>query len=232
MAHLPGVNPLEPLVANYRKFFGEHADIIFDVGTRDGDDLYYLGEKLNQYGANLYAIDANPEMARQTKKDYSQFIVIHTAISNYNGTTTFQKVDHERMDYVGCSSIYADKLVNQEDLKGAVEVIEVPVTTMLDLLVSLDIYSEKIDLIKVDIEGYTYEFLEGLGSKITDVKCLHLETEQSSTHPNHRNSQEVREYMENAGFYLADKSYEWGYHIEDQVWVNKKLAINNTECWI
>jgi hypothetical protein len=34
--------------------------------------------------------------------------------------------------------------------------------------------------------------------------------------------------MINAGFYLADLSYEWGWHIEDQIWINKDLAIEFT----
>ena len=231
MAHLPGVNPLEPLVTNYRKFFGEQAYIIFDVGTRDGEDAHYLSNSLNKYGTDVFAIDANPDMATDTKMNYPYMNVISTAISNYNGTTKFQKVEHERMDYVGCSSIYADKLVKQEDIKDHVQIIEVPVTTMCDLLIDLDLHKSIIDLVKVDIEGYTYEFLDGCRSTLKNIKCLHLETEQYSTHPYHKNSQYIKEYMNNAGFYLADLSYEWGWHIEDQIWINKELAINNTECW-
>lgn len=231
MGHLPNINPLEPLVTTYRKFFGENAAVIFDVGTRDGDDANYLFNNLNVYGANVYAIDANPEMCKNTKINYPYMTVIYTAISNYHGTTKFQKVEHERKDYVGCSSIYANKLIEQEDIRDHVVDIEVPVTTMLDLLISLDKHNTIIDLIKVDIEGYTYQFLEGLGNRLNNVKCLHLETEQDSTHPNHKNSKQIKEYMERSGFYLADVSYEWGWHIEDQIWVNKELAINNNECW-
>lgn len=231
MGHLPGVNPLEPLVANYRKFFGEHASLIFDVGTRDGEDAIYLFNSLNVYGANVYGIDANPDMCKLAKVNYPELTVINTAISNYNGTTKFQKVEHERMDYVGSSSIYANKLVEQEDLKDHVSLIEVPVTTMCDLLIDLDLHKSIIDLVKVDIEGYTYEFLDGCRNTLKNIKCLHLETEQYSTHPYHKNSEYIVEYMTNSGFYLADKSYEWGWHIEDQIWINKDLAINNIECW-
>ena len=71
MGHLPNINPLEPLVTTYRKFFGENAAVIFDVGTRDGDDANYLFNNLNVYGANVYAIDANPEMCKNTKINYS-----------------------------------------------------------------------------------------------------------------------------------------------------------------
>lgn len=231
MGHLPGVNPLEPLVTNYKKFFGEQASLIFDVGTRDGEDAAYLLKSLNVYGANIYAIDANIDMCRLAVSSYPQLQVINTAISNYNGVTKFQKVNHERIDYVGSSSIYADKLVEQEDIKDHVEIIEVPVTTMCDLLIDLDLHKSIIDLVKVDIEGYTYEFLDGCRNTLKNIKCLHLETEQYSTHPYHKNSEYIREYMINAGFYLADLSYEWGWHIEDQIWINKDLAINNTECW-
>lgn len=229
MGHLDNVNPLEPVVTNYRKFFGENASIIFDIGTRDGDDAQYLFNNLN--GFNVYAIDANPDMAKQTKLNYSHMHVLHTAISNYRGTTKFQKVEHERKDYVGSSSIYAEKLVIQEDIKDSVVEIEVPVTTMAEVLVGLGLYDSIIDLVKVDIEGYTYEFLEGCNGALKNIKCLHLETEQYATHDNHKNSEQIKNFMHDAGFYLADVSYEWGWHIEDQVWVNKNLAINNTECW-
>jgi len=231
VGHLDNVNPLEMLVATYKKFFGEHASIIFDVGTRDGEDLVYLNDKLNIYGSQSFAIDANPDMAKQTKINYPWFTVINTAISNYNGTTKFQKVEHERIDYVGSSSIYADKLVEQEDIKDHVRIIEVPVTTMCDLLIDFDLHKSIIDLVKVDIEGYTYEFLDGCRDTLKNIKCLHLETEQYSTHPYHKNSEYIESFMNNAGFYLADKSYEWGWHIEDQIWINKQLAINNIECW-
>ena len=229
MGHLRNVNPLEPLATNYRKFFGDTAEIIIDVGTRDGHDAFYLEFTLNS--KYEYAIDANPEAIKLTQKNYPHMAVIHTAISDYDGTTSFQQVTHEREDYVGCSSIYAQKLVEQEHFKDNVTNIEVPVKKMTTLLSELNLSDKIIDLIKVDIEGYTWEFLMGLGDKIKDVKCFHLETEQGSTHPNHKNSRMVAEYMFYKGFYLADKSYEWGWEIEDQVWINKQLALNNTECW-
>ena len=222
MGHLENVNPLEPLVTSYRKFFGDTASIIYDVGTRDGHDADYLKQKLN--GQVVYAIDANPLAVEATKTNYPEFNTIYTAVSDYVGETTFQQVNHENIGYVGSSSIYADKLVTQEDIIGSVTDITVPVTTIQKP-------SDIIDLMKVDIEGYTWEFLQGLEDKIYNVKCFHLETEHLSTHPNHKNSFIIADYMIDKGFYLADKSYEWGFPIEDQVWINKGLSINNTECW-
>lgn len=229
MGHLPNVDPLEPLITNYRKFFGDTATYIYDVGTRDGHDAKYIKDNLN--GIYVCAIDASPSAVEITKFNYPDFDVISTAVSYYTGLTTFQKVTHENEEYVGCSSIYAEKLVNEEAFKGTVTEITVPVTTMKSILDGLHNTNDPVDIIKVDIEGYTYEFLIGLGDYIKKVKCFHLETEKTSTHANHKDSYFITDMMNNNGFYLADKSYEWGYNIEDQVWINKELALNNTECW-
>lgn len=230
MAHLRNVNPLEPLVTNYRKFFGDTAKIIYDVGTRDGHDAQYLKEQLN--GQYIYAIDANPKAVELTKKNYPEFNTLYTAVSDYVGVTSFQQVNHEREDYVGCSSIYAEKLAKNDDFAGSVTEIIVPVNTMKGIIDSVHKPGEIIDVIKVDIEGYTWEFLVGLNSHLSSVKCLHLETEWYPTHDNHKNSDFIADHMRFNGFYLADKSYEWGAPIEDQVWINKELAVNNKECWI
>lgn len=230
MGHLSNVNPLEPLVTNYRKFFGDTAKYIYDVGSRDGDDAAYLRDMLN--ARMVLAVEANPSLAPKIMCKYPNFIVLPTAVSNYVGVTDFYVVEHERMDYVGCSSIYADKLMNQEDIVSAVTKIEVPVTTMTRILDNYHYLQEPIDLIKVDIEGYTWQFLEGLGEHINNVRCFHLETERYHTHSQHKTSGFIRDFMEFNNFYLADRSYEWGIEIEDQVWINKNLAINNTECWV
>ena len=41
------INPLEPVITNYRKFFSKDAETIIDLGSRDGEDAAYLSKKLN-----------------------------------------------------------------------------------------------------------------------------------------------------------------------------------------
>lgn len=232
MAHLINVNPLEPVVTNYRKFFGEKARIIFDIGTRDGHDLVYLSNNLVKTdNSRLIAIDANPVAAKKAQENYDFIEVYSNAISNFNGTDMFLKITHEREDYEGCSTLYSSRILNQKDLEGHIEQIPVFVLTMDSLLDMLGLENEVIDVIKVDIEGYTWQFLQGFEKGLRNVKLLHLETEKNSTHPLHKNNFEIQQFMENNRFYLADLSYEWGWEIEDQIWVNKDLAINNIECW-
>ncbi len=216
------VDWISPVIEYYKIFFGEDADIIIDVGTRDGDDAYLMKEKLN--GIHVYAIDARKEAAEETKTKYPDFNVCETAISNYIGTTKFYSVISDDKDYSGSSSIY-NKKFRRKEYKH--EVIEVPVTTMDNFVESNNLDYKYLDIVKVDIEGYTYQFLEGFTKHMNNVKLFHLETEKYSTHKNHKNNEEISELLKRNAFVLVAKQYEWGSDIEDQIWINKYLI--NTE---
>lgn len=215
---------LEPVVENYRAYFGGgEAGVVIDVGTRDGDDAEYLREKLG--GKRVIAIDANPIAVAETRHRYPEFEVYETAVSDYNGLTSFQQVISDDKDLAGCSSMSAKKITSEAVFVGKYEVIPVRVTRLDSLFTSIGLRSSFIDVVKVDVEGFTYQTLLGLGDYLNKIKVLHLETETESTHFSHRNNLEVASFMQHSGFALVDVSYEWGFGIQDQVWVNKKLAV-------
>ena len=59
-------------------------------------------------------------------------------------------------------------------------------------LVNLDHFVNKqkvanIHLIKIDVEGHGYEVLEGLGSKLKEVKAIQIETEERVCFENQKN---------------------------------------------
>jgi FkbM family methyltransferase len=204
---------LQPAVETYKQYFGGTAETIIDVGTRDGDDAEFLRQQLG--GKYIYAIDANPIAVEATMNRYPEFEVFETAISNYNGTTSFVQIVSDRIDEAGSSSIE-----NYSFFEGATyNTIDVNVIRM-DKFIEEFVSQDIIDFIKVDIEGYTYEFLEGLGKEINKVKMLHLETETFDRQEGHKNNNEVLNFMTNAGFLLAGVTYEWGPRIQDQVWIN------------
>lgn len=209
---------LGSLVSIYRKHFGDVAEVIWDCGTRDGDDASYLAVWLQ--AKKVIAIDANPVAAEKTKAKHPYFQVIHTAITNYDGITKFDMIESERKDYAGSSSIIRTQSFPDSDY----HTITVSATRMDTLIGKLEPVG--LDLMKVDLEGFTYEFLEGMGSYLQLVKCLHLETETFSRHEGHRDAEAVKQFMYQAGFRLAEVSYEWGPSIEDQIWINPTLAIN------
>jgi len=204
---------LQPAVDTYKQYFGGTAETIIDVGTRDGDDAEFLRQQLG--GKYIYVIDANPIAIEATMSRYPEFKVFQTAISNYNGTTSFVQIVSDKIDEAGSSSIE-----NYSFFEGAVyNTIDVDVIRM-DKFIKDSVDQNIIDVVKVDIEGYTYEFLEGLGSYLNNIKMLHLETETFERQEGHKNNNEVLNFMTSAGFLLAGVTYEWGPRIQDQVWIN------------
>jgi FkbM family methyltransferase len=203
---------LGEIVIAYRENFGDVAKVIYDAGTRDGDDASYLSETL---GADtVVCFDANPLAVLATQEKYPGFTVIETALADYNGEAVFTQIVSERADYSGSSS-----LTNVREWPDA-ELNQIPVkVARLDTLIdTLDLPIP--DILKVDLEGYSYEFLQGLGKYLQSVKVLHLETETFERHQGHKDSKAVAEFMKANGFRLVSTSYEWGPSIEDQTWVN------------
>jgi FkbM family methyltransferase len=213
-----------PAIEYYNIFFGEKANIVFDVGSRDGRDAALISNKLNS--DLIYAIEARPKAAKYIQKKYPLFKVITTAISDYEGTTEFYEIISKDDDYAGSSSIYNNKFERPEYPH---KVIEVPVTTMASVIEENNLSNMMIDFVKVDIEGYTYQLLVGMGDYVTKVKMFHLETETEATHDNHKNNWEVADFMRRNGFVMVAKQYEWGEDIEDQIWINMSLATNEEE---
>lgn len=221
-------NTLEPFVTNYRKFFGSTADTIVDIGTRDGNDASYLAEALN--AKNIIAFDANPDCVEKVKSHYPKINFYHTAVSNYDGLTSFQVVRSDDESMNGCSSIYAEKVANEPQFQGLVSLIKVPVIRM-DTFIKNNQIDYALDVVKIDVEGFSWEVLESFGEYLKTIKILHVETDRKKTQPNNKTPEEIAYFMEENGFFLADVSYEWGWGIEDQVWVNKELAVFNKQCF-
>ena len=213
-----------PAIEYYKIFFGSKASVVFDIGTRDGKDAAIISGSLNS--DLVYAIEARKDAADIVSSDYPQFKVISSAISDYDGETKFYEIVSDDLDYSGSSSIYNNKFERPE---YPYKIITVPVRTMKSIIESNSLSSLIIDFIKIDIEGYTYQLLSGMGDYINNVKLFHLETETNSTHENHKNNWEVAHFMREHGFALVAKQYEWGEDIEDQIWVNKKLVKNAKE---
>jgi len=210
---------LQPAVDTYKQYFGGTAETIIDVGNRDGDDAEFFRQHLG--GKHIYAIDANPIAVKETKEKYPKFKIFETAVSNYNGTTSFVQIVSDSKDEAGSSS-----MENYSFFESATyNTIEVSVTRM-DSFIKNFVSQDVIDVVKVDIEGYTYEFLEGLGSYINSIKMLHLETETFERQEGHKNNNEVLNFMIDAGFLLAGVSYEWGPRIQDQLWINPNYILS------
>jgi FkbM family methyltransferase len=204
---------LGDIVDTYRKHFWHTAETVFDIGTRDGDDAKYLSDRLG--AGYVLAVDANPVAVQATLRAHPSFTVVECAVSNFDGEGTFTRIVSDRKDFAGSSS-----LIKHQDFGEPVETFTVRVARMDTLIDELGLSGKLFDVVKVDVEGFTFECVQGFGDYVSRVKMFHLETETFERHPGHHNSVEVKELMTQLGFELVSVSYEWGPQIEDQLWVN------------
>jgi FkbM family methyltransferase len=225
------IDILEPVVTNYRKYFGSKAPLIVDIGTRDGDDAFYLYKELQ--GTKVIAVDANPICVQLVKNKYPWIHLYECAVTDKDGQATFTQVNSESIEILGTSSIFSkDTSINPpaDYFKGKTKEIIVS-TSRADTLLTKTGDFGIIDIVKVDTEGYSWQVLKGFGDRLKDVKLFHLETESIQLHPDHVTGDKVAEFMRSKGFVLVDVSHEWGDKMEDQIWVNPSLATRNKECF-
>ena len=226
------INPLEPVVTNYHKYFGTKAPLILDIGSRDGHDAAYLYREL--LGDKVIAVDANPTCFQMIKSSYPWMHSYECAITDTDGTTTFNQVIADNAELLGTSSIFSkDTSIDPPAsfYEGKTKEITVN-TSRLDTLLVKTGDLGAIDVVKIDTEGYSWQVLQGFGDRLKDVKLFHVETENYQMHPDHVTGDKIAEFMRAQGFVLADTSHEWGAKMEDQIWVNPALATRNQECFI
>ena len=206
---------LNPIIDSYQKHFGKKASRIIDVGSRDGDDAKLLLSKLgNSKACKVICIEARESAAEEIKNKYPKFTVFPTAVSNFIGESKFvQMIDQE---FLGSSSL---EMVRATAYATESTIIDVPVTR-LDAIIEPGI----IDVLKIDVEGHSVPVIDGMGDLMKDVLVAHIETETPARaawgEPS--NNLIVMDIMQELGFSLANVSYQWGWSIQDQTWVNTK----------
>lgn len=210
------MNSLYYLIELYRNKIGPTANTILDIGSRDGNDANFLSEQL--LSKNVYTFEANSKCVALIKNRHPHFKNIYGAVSNYNGTAMFNRVDSPDWDAVGTSSL-RDRTDSWYDDKS--EKVEVPVKRM-DTLISKYSIPSPMDLVKIDTEGCSFEVIEGFGNEITNVNMLHVENETYGYWKDQKLSDDVSELLSSAGFSLIH-SHNFGTNSVDQVWINDNL---------
>jgi FkbM family methyltransferase len=209
------VSWLDPVIDAHKKYFVEQAFKIIDVGSRDGDDAQWLLLQLgNEDACEVICIEARENAALEIKNKYPNFTVFQTAVSNFIGEAKFVQMNNP--EFFGSSSL---ELTRANAYQTESTIIDVPVTR-LDAIIEPGI----IDVLKIDVEGHSVPTIEGMGSLMKDVLIAHIETEtpERAAWGEPSNNLKVIEIMQDLGFCLANVSYQWGWSIQDQTWVNTK----------
>jgi len=206
---------LQPIVDGYQKHFGGPISRIVDAGSRDGDDAQWLLKKLPvKKDVQVICVEARKNAAEAIQQKYPNFLVFATAVSDFIGSSSFVEMTEE--EFAGSSSLVLER---QNVYPTESVIIDVPVTR-LDMILP----SGTIDILKIDVEGHSIPVISGMGERMQDVLLAHIETEtpERAAWGEPSNNLEAIAIMQDLGFSLANVSYQWGWSIQDQIWINTR----------
>lgn len=210
-------------VETYVKHFGATiSPIIYEVGSRDGKDGEELAQRIYD-GQNLWndstivLFECNPPQQEVIRQNYPKATIITDAISDKKGTVKFLQIDGDK-NYIGSSSMDLNR-VNYSWVSKT-NTIEVNTRRLDSVIKELGHEKTEIDIMKIDIEGYTMEALRSLGKYLTNVKVFHLESEAKG-HARAETNLDIALYMQERGYICTALENEWGDNIQDQVWYRR-----------
>jgi len=182
-----------------------------EVGSRDGKDTDYVCKYWNLNPSDCHIIEADVTSYNNIINNFN-YNVYNVAASNENGEVEFLSVISDNELLRGISSIKKSYHVeNLEYQKNTVKSIR------------LDTFDFQIDLMKIDVEGHSYEVLEGLGNKIKQIKAIQIETEEKVCFENQKIDSEINKYLLDMGFSLVNKERCWDLQF-DCMYVNRKQS--------
>lgn len=211
------MNNLDCIVNSYIKNFEGTAETVVEIGSRDGHDAAYLSKKLNSL--NTYTFEANPYCHKIIKINYPEFNNIEGAVSNFSGTAQFNMVESMDWNIVGTSSL-RDRTDSWYDNKSSKIIVDV--STMKDYINKYKMPSV-LDVVKIDVEGCSFEVLEGFEDLIFTVKLFHIENETFAYWKDQKLSGEVSDLLKSKGF-VKDYEEMFGANSVDEVWINGNIT--------
>lgn len=185
--------------------------IIFDIGAYNAKHLQELGAEFNVPKENLWAFEAHPDMIQHCKKRTDN--VIEGVITDRDGWTDFNAIDLTQNCNHGCSSVFQiDRPYKKHYTK----------MHRIDSLMYAQIIPGRADIVKIDVEGASYEVLKSFGNMLKNVKILHVETETKEVFPGQKLQKEVIDFMGEEGFMVVHKLHIPKYQ-DDLIFLRKDL---------
>lgn len=200
-----------PGVEKIKEFFQGKIESIVEIGSADGIDADYLAKEYQVDPKSVHIIEPRPNAANEILSRYSQYNVHCLAISNYNSDLV--KFNVRSAGGEEGSSLLARH--NDPDFYD--KEINVKVRTFETFAIENKIKS--VDLVKIDVEGCTYEVIQGFGPLIDAVKVFHLEVENTTCWSDQKLKEDILPLFSN----LFEIVYSPGTYQEDLILINKKF---------
>ena len=167
-------------------------NVMFEIGAREAADSVLFKSRFPS--AEVYAFEAyDDEFKTHTGREYLKDInYINLGMWNENTKVTF----HQKGVGLGISSI------RDRGAQYGVDCKEIHVSRVDTFCQNNKI--DSIDIAKIDVEGCSYEVLEGFGELIQSVKIMHVETEQIQHFENQKTESQVFELLERSGMKMLE----------------------------
>lgn len=208
------------LVEHYNQYFDQHPSTILEFGAYDLRDALILAEAYPE--AKVYSFEANPELYDLSVNNnrYPERIFIkNAAVFNENTKINFYVTPAN----VGASSVlkWSSFVPWTEDT--TTHVIEVDAIRLDSFLDEQNIPT--IDLMWMDAQGAELLCLQGLGTRIENVKMIQTEVGIQAYYEGHTLYPDIKKYLEEHGFEEILYSPDWS-HESNVVFINKKFKKN------
>tara|TARA_B100000676_G_C18056527_1_gene834792 strand:- start:995 stop:1732 length:738 start_codon:yes stop_codon:yes gene_type:complete len=184
----------------------ENVEVIFDIGANRGQSIFLFKKWFPK--AKLYSFEPNPKLFLQLKKKYkknSKIQLYELALSDENGTKIFnENLFHSSstLENVNPDSVYLKKKakllgVSPEKLILKSYPVKIkPLSMVID-----ELKLNKVDFIKIDVEGHELKCLDGLFRNLkAEVKCIQVEINSNDLYGKKKGSNEIFDLMNKNGF--------------------------------
>lgn len=199
--------------ANAIKSVFKHDDIFnfIEIGCLDAKDSIFIKSQFRN--CKPYAIEGLQDNYEKYLKKLPYIQTFNIIINEYDGVTNF----HQK-DINGLHSIF-----NRGYEYGENILVNKPCKTLKTFAIENNILF--LDVLKIDVEGATFEVLKGAQEMLDTIKIMHIETEDADLFKGQKLHDKVVQFIENK-FKMIDISkvvIQTDRHQYDSIWINKKL---------
>jgi FkbM family methyltransferase len=192
---------MNPFIEQYNKHFTSPPKNILEIGSRDGDDADLLKHHFNIPDDKVFIVEPHPHCIDHIKEKYPNYKIYEYAISLENGVSKFNAIFTSNLGVLGMSS-----LLDRTYHNGYENWIDVNTITGKDLCDMIG--EDEYDLVKIDVEGYSYEALKSFGDSIRKIKMMHVEVEHYKFWKNQKLYKDIVDLLTPLGF---EECYRFDY---------------------
>lgn len=165
---------------------GFDINCIVEVGSFNAEDALFLKGRFPN--AKVYAIEGSPDSFQKHMAHISGITVVNRVICNFDGEIDFFLKENP------CLSSIFDR--GRHVFPGEIKKVEC--STLDSFCASYGIGS--IDMMKIDVEGASYEVFCGASGILDTVKIMHIETEDYPFFSGQTLHGEVLKFLRDRGF--------------------------------